>query len=175
MLSTICFIIASELGFLKFSCAPQTLVFTGIPTYQLTAELSTALLAALYAYQRRFDESSITFVGGNTPSIVDFTVAIVWFAVACMITLDLVSGAFAKVGDNLSTTQSGGIEIWQFFVLSINTFHPSSAATDEIVAGTLDALKFVDATNTAPAIIAAATNKISFAFMISPLSARMPR
>src|ERR1700689_649346 len=115
MLSATCFIVASKLATLKSICTPHTAPFTGIPTYQLAPGASTAALAALYAYHRRAGVSSITFVGGNMLSIVDFSPASDWFAVACIVMLDLLSGAAAELGENLSTTQSEGTEIWQLF------------------------------------------------------------
>ena len=78
-----------------------------------------------------------------------------------MVMLDLLSGAPAELGENWSTFQSEGTEIWQVFDLSIKTFHPSGAAAREIV----EADKTVD-TSTTDAII-----RIAFALMISPLRA----
>ena len=79
-----------------------------------------------------------------------------------MVMLDLLSGAPAALGENWSTFQSEGTEIWQVFDRSINTFHPSGAAAREIL----------DATNAVEKTITAATNRIAFAFMISPLRAQ---
>ncbi len=76
-----------------------------------------------------------------------------------MVMLDLLSGAPAELGENWSTFQSEGTEIWQVFDLSIKTFHPSGAADLEIA----------DADKTADTSTAAATNRIAFVFMISPL------
>ena len=75
-----------------------------------------------------------------------------------MVMLDLLSGAPAALGENWSTFQSEGTEIWQVFDLSIKIFHPSGAAAREIV----DADKTID-TRTAAAI-----TRIAFTFMISP-------
>jgi hypothetical protein len=78
-----------------------------------------------------------------------------------MVMLDLLSGAPAELGENWSTFQSEGTEIWQVFDRSINIFHPSGAAAREIE----DADKIIDPTTTA------AINRIAFVFMISPLCA----
>ena len=78
-----------------------------------------------------------------------------------MVMLDLLSGAPAELGENWSTFQSEGTEIWQVFDLSTKTFHPSGAAARELV----DKDKTID-TSTTAAII-----RIAFAFTISPFRA----
>jgi len=78
-----------------------------------------------------------------------------------MVMLDLLSGAPAELGENWSTFQSEGTEIWQVFDRSINIFHPSGAAACEIV----DEDKTIDTSTDA------AINRIAFVFMISPLRA----
>src|ERR1019366_8992478 len=101
------------------------------------------------------------FPGGYNIWKVVLAFARVWFGVACMVMLACLSGAPAELGENLSTTQSAGTEIWQVFVLSTNTFHPSGAAATN----TVDATSVVDAKRTA------AINGIAFVFIISPLRA----
>lgn len=96
--------------------------------------------------------------------IIAFALSSVWPGAELIVRFALLSGAAAELGDNLSTTQSAGTEIWHAFFLSTKTFHPSGAAADTVVL----------ADEIAEPIIAidvatiATKNKIIFALIISP-------